>query len=819
LDGRERGEPGMQSTLAWIWAPLALCAVCFGLGLLTEAATRMRLAGTLLSPVGFCLGILYVDTVYRVGATTSFALPLLLVLALAGYGLQRTTILERLRPGAAAMAGTATYVLYMAPVALSGSWTWAGYNYTNDPANTMTTTAWILGHGFQQPPPDSSTSAIVAGDFIHQGYPLGAHLLMGTIRPLTGAPLMAIYQPFIAFAAAMATLAFVELARRVGLRPLAAAAAAVVASGASLLYVYGQLGGLKEIATVSAVATATGVAAQRQPLEWTWSTAAAVAVPLAALVPVLSAGGIAYAGLFALFLIAIVVGARRFSRVRGTQPLRQLVRTGLLGAALFLLLSAPSLADALRFGSTVNDQLSGSVLGQLLRPLPLAQVGGIWWAEDWRLPVAAGIRRDVNQISLALVFVFATIGVVWALRRRGGAALAGLVAVAAAVAILGPRTSPYGESKLYVILSPFLLLAAGIGVWALFSRQRAAGVVVAAFLAAGVVYSDAIAYREVRLAPVDRMEAMEDVAKAAKGHGLILHAEFEEWAKYFYRDARVDSPGEVWFGPHPWELRTGSARVAIHYDLDAAQLWYVNSFPAIVTRRAPDASRPPASFHRAYQNRYYQLWLRDTHSTAWLRNARTGVIHHLPLQGTMTSQARPRCSTILRFARQATPGQSLVAAHSPDNVVLDPTRARRSPGWPPSPTLAQTIVPITPGRAEASRFVPGGKYRVWVYGSSGRPISAYVDGRRVGTFKQVNTPGQWNDVGFVSLARGRHQLAIERPGGSFAPGDGFQGRIGPLALQPLASETLERVRPDEARALCGKNLDWVEIVQTGGPRD
>jgi hypothetical protein len=643
---------------------------------------------------------------------------------------------------------------------------------------------------------------------------------MGTVRPLTGVPLMAIYQPFIAFVAATATVAFVELARRVGLKPLAAAAAAFVASGADLLYVYGQLGGLKEIATASMLAAATGVAVQRQPQEWTWSTAAAVAVPLAALVPVLSAGGIAYAGFFGLFVIAIVLVARRFVRPAAWQSPKRLAGIALLGGALFLVLSAPSLADALRFGNTVNDQLSGSVLGQLLRPLPLEQVGGIWWAEDWRLPVGDSLHWDVNRIALALVFIFAAAGIAWTLRRRGWSALAGLVAVAAAVLVLGPRTSPYGESKLYVILSPFLVLAAGIGVWALFTRVRAAGVVVGAFLALGVLYSDAIAYRQVRLAPIDRMQAMEDMARATKGQALVLHAEWEEWAKYFYRDSRVNSAGEVWFGPHPWELREGYAQVAIHYDLDAAQLWYVESFPAIVTRRAPDESRPPANFHLAHQNRYYQLWLRDSRSRDWLRHARTEVVDHLPLQGTMTSQARPTCATLRRFAGRAKPGQELVAAVAPDLVTFDPVKAAdRSKGWPPAQDVTDTIVPATPGRASGTELVPSGRYRVWMYGTSGRTISGFIDGRKVGSFKDVNSPGQWNDVATVTLAGGRHELAIERPTGSLAPGDAYAGRLGPLVLQPIAPEKIERVRPADVRTLCGKTMDWVEIVDPRAPRD
>ena len=810
----------MQSALAWIWAPLVLCALCFGLGLLVEAVTRYRLASPVVAGIGFCLGILIVDFAYRLGAHVVLVAPVVVILAVVGFVLGRNGLRERMRPGGSALAGMAGYCLYIAPAALSGSWTWAGYNYTNDPANTMTTTAWIVAHGARLPPvKEYSTSTVVAWDFIHTGYPLGGHLLLATVQPLTGAPLMALYQTFIAFAVGLGAAAFARLGRQAGLPPAAAALGALLAMGANLLYLYGQLGGLKELVTASALAVATAAAAEHPPEEWSWRMASTMAVPLAALVPVLSAGGVVYAGLFGIVLGAIALWTRRRPSARRAQPLRRLAGYAALGVVLFLFFSAPSLADALRFGGTVKSELSGPVLGQLLRPLPLEQVGGIWFAEDWRLPVAPGIRWDVNRLALALVFVFAAVGIVLAVRRRGGVVLAGLLAVAGAVAAIGPRTSPYGESKLYVILSPFLVLAAALGVWALFSRTRLAGGAVAMFLAAGILYSDAIAYREVRLAPTDRMEAMQDVARAARGHGLVLHNENEEWAKYFYRDSQVDSPGEIWFGPYPWELRKGFAQIGGYYDLDELQLWYVNAFPAIVTRRAPDASRPPASFQLAYENRYYALWLRDTKSKAFLRHARTGVVHHLGIQGLMTSQVRVPCSGILRFARQAKPGQMLVAAHRPGNIVLVPTQVPHSAGWLPSPAVEATIVPVTPGSAHAKLFVPGGRYRAWVYGSSGRPITAFVDGRRIGALKQVNTPEKWVDVGTMTLRRGEHELAIQRPGGSFAPGDGYQGRIGPLALQPLGSETLERVRPERARQLCGKTLDWLEIVQPGAPRD
>ena len=787
----------MQSFLAWIWAPVVLFVVCLGLGLLVEWVTRFRVADALVVPLGACAGILLVEAEYRLGLRASRAAVVLAVMSLAGLLFQRHSLVTRLQLGPAGLAAAGTYALFLAPTALSGSWTWAGYNFTNDPANTLTATAWILEHGFHEPV-RNSTSTRVAADLLADGYPLGPHLFMGTVRPLVGIPLEALYQTFIAFVAATTAAAFASIARRADVGPMCAVAIAVIATGADLFYVYGQLGGVKEVATVSALATATAIASQVPATEWTRGAVATIAVALAALVPVLSAGGLAFLALFAL-LLTMVAAIRR-----PRHSVRAVLGYGLIGALLVIVLNAPSLADAIRFGTSVNEGLNQAPLGQLLRPLPLSQIGGIWFAEDWRLPVPHGFRQEINAVLLMAVFLFGVAGILWSLRRRHVSSLAGLFVVGAGLALLGPRTTPYGESKFFVMLSPFVLLVAGIGAWALSRRLNVIGALAAAAIAMGVLYSDAIVYREVRLAPIDRMRAMEDIARAARWHGLVLHVEWEEWAKYFYRDARVNSPFEVYLGPRGALLRNGIVALGQQYDLDAMKLDYVTSFPAIVARRSPVGSRPPANFHLAHANRYYELWLRDRRIT---------VVYHLPIQGLLTAQVKVPCRDIERFARQARPGDSLIGAWRPTNIVMQPTLVTHSPGWTASPAIEGTIVPGTPGRAQATVFVSGGRYNVWLYGSSGRPIDAIVDGRRVGSLKQVNSPGNWVQVARITIPRGRHELQIRRPGGSLAPGDGYQGRIGPLALQPVAREGLLRVRPDRVRRLCGKALDWVEIVR------
>ena len=43
------------------------------------------------------------------------------------------------------------------------------------------------------------------------------------------------------------------------------------------------------------------------------------------------------------------------------------------------------------------------------------------------------------------------------------------------------------------------------------------------------------------------------------------------------------------------------------------------------------------------------------------------------------------------------------------------------------------------------------------------PTSAFVDGREVGAADEINTPGQWVEVGEVKLSPGEHEIVLARP--------------------------------------------------------
>jgi hypothetical protein len=406
---------------------------------------------------------------------------------------------------------------------------------------------------------------------------------------------------------------------------------------------------------------------------------------------------------------------------------------------------------------------------------------------------------------VAAVVALALAGIVHEVRRRRPVALLLVIPAALVAAVLAPRLSPYADAKLLVILSPTIVFAAALGAFTLLRagpRALRIGVAIAATAAAcGVLASFASGYREVQLAPPDRVDAMEDAAAHADGGGLWLVNEWEEFAKYFMREIRVNAAFEA-ESPLPVELREPAPIFGQYFDLDDETLDYVLAFPGIIKRRSPDASRPPASYELAYRNRFYEVWRRGDGER---------VLEHLPLQRAGDATDRPACGAVRRLAAGADPGMRLVAARRPELVTLSP-RDDVPPNWLNGPTR-QSVTPTAAGAIDGSETTPAGRFRVWIQGSFGRPVEAWVDGERIGSADEIDGPGQWEEVGTVRLDAGSHDLRLRRPGFSLAPGNGVDGVLGPLALEPLERPGLVSVPPAEAERLCGREWDWIELVE------
>jgi hypothetical protein len=101
-------------------------------------------------------------------------------------------------------------------------------------------------------------------------------------------------------------------------------------------------------------------------------------------------------------------------------------------------------------------------------------------------------------------------------------------------------------------------------------------------------------------------------------------------------------------------------------------------------------------------------------------------------------------------------------------------------------------------------------------GSFSEPVQVWIDGRKIGSASyELGPPGQSTPIGELDLRAGTHRIKIVVPDKGLAPGVTLANQtLGPLTLAPASDgEPVEEVNPAGARSLCGRSLDWIEIVR------
>jgi hypothetical protein len=806
-----------MTAIAWVGFPLVFYVVAVGIGLLAERLARNELPDALLAPVGACLSVGIALAVLRAGGDGPAMAVALMVPALAGLLLARNRLGTRLAPGSAGGAALLVFALYMGPVVLSGHWTWLGYNFVNDTGTNLAVTEHLARFGTALEAGEPSTRLIVVNDTLRQGYPLGVHALLAALEWLVPAPVEAVYQPFIATLVAFGAMALAWLARAVGLPGAAAMVVAATALGSNLTYQYALQGSFKEIALIMVVATGSALARFVLDRQLAIGAVAILGACFAAGIGIFTAGAAGYAAVLAAVMLIAVVAER--PRQRATAAGRAV----LVGAAAMVLAAGPILSEAIDFARTGTEVFantnqdfsltlsSPTVLGHLARPLPIYQALGIWPRQDYRIPLPVGWVSTLTTVLLVLAGTLLLLAVFVELRRRRLATPLAAAPVLVVYLLAAPRLEPYADAKLLVVMAPFVVFGAAMGAWWLYSRVRVAGVVAALALVGGVVVSDALAYRNAHIVPVQRMEALRDAAEHASGRGPWLFPEWEEYAKHFGRPAAINVASES-FSPRSVDLRTAAIVFNHSFDLDEMTLEYVQSWPGIMLRRSPENSRPPSNFTRTYRNDYYELWEK--------RPEAPRVIEHLSLQRPRRPAVPARCQDVRDLASRAQPGERLVAVKRGALPLLGATfpppygatQPDLAPLWAISPEEPGTLITNGSGLLAGRLTVGAGTYDVWIKGGGGRPLHVSVDGRETGAPRQLNTPGQWLPAGRVRLEAGEHEIALRRPGAGLEPGNGINGPVGGVALEPVREPDPISVPPSHADRLCGRPYDWIERV-------
>jgi hypothetical protein len=800
----------MQFLATVVLFPLLFWLLSLGCGLLVQWLTGTVLPTLLLLPLGF--GTLVVVSQFTTwwGPTAPLTPLVLLVLALAGFGLGQQEVRERWRGRSrgwwwGVSAAVATYVIVASPILAAGRATFTGYLLDTTGAIQLAGAERLLhhAHAFSTGLPAYGTTL---GAYFGNGYPSGGHSVLASVGWLSGQDLIWLYSVYQALELSLVALVLMFLARRTGLPRAAAAVTGTIAAVPALVYAYALMGSIKEMTALPMLMLMGALLVCARELR--------IAVGMRAVLPFAIAGaaaldaiGIAASPWVALFGAAALFVAVPIVR---REDLGRLLLGGVGLAAATAFIGLPTvgpLSKTLRLAEGVSNSVVAAVgdPGNLLRPLKFLQTLGVWLGESHRIE-----PKYINQtyLFLGVVVVCIALGLIWLVRRRAWSVLA-FVAISLIVwMFLHRHATTWTDAKLLVILSPVIVFMALVGAFGVMRTRAVEGLVLAAVLIAGVLGSDGLLYHGTNLAPTARFSELKTIDARYAGQGPTLAPDFEEYDLYLLRKMEVDEPGLAYAGP--FTFVQGAARLYGHsYDLDSIALPSVERFRTIVMRRSPAWSRPPSNFSLVWRGRYYTVW----------RRASPSPLAHIPLGGGWEPAAIPSCTSLRALARHATRmGARIAFAGRAGNLSMNLATVYHSSLVESSTDLEgrPQLSFSGPGRIEGSfRVKSAGSYELWLGGDVDRPLHVLLDGRLVGVpVGQSGDDGTVIDVSTVRLTAGRHTLRLLRGGGGLRPDDAGSTILDGIVLEPLSAERepMQTIAPSAWRSLCGRTLDWVEIL-------
>lgn len=803
----------MDVLAAWALFPLALTAISLGIGLLIERAAGTRIPGALLAPLGFAGALAAARAFTSSPASADFALPGLLVLAALGGLLGASRVRSPRIDWVPVLAATGVFLVAGSPVLLSGEPSLGGSRALPDTSHQLALAAFLPENGRDWQALKPSSHRLTLEKYIVSAYPVASQATLGALSPLGALDVAWLYQPYLSFILALVSLSIYALLGRTITRRLDRGIVALVAAQPALTVAFALQGSIKEITAIAMIALTASLAAAS--IEARWRARAFVALAFASVAALGSLGPAAAAYIGPLLLVAIIPWAYRALRTRKLAEVLTAIGVLVLGLALLL-----PLLDGAQTAYNVNSAVleMPEDLGNLAAPLQVEQATGVWLNGDYRYPVA---DVTLNKLLTWVVIVASLGGLAWSVLRRATAPLVLLVPVFLVSAYLLRRGSAYADAKVLAVLAPAVLTSAILA--AAYLRQgrkrvvRIAGVALAAVLTGGVLVSNAMTYHEVQLAPYERYSELLDINDRLAGDGPTVLTDYDEFSEYLLRKARPYTQPEWPHGYRPGTLDDLRFRPSLKTPIDPDHLTnrYLQSVSAILIRRSPTASRPPANFARTWEGRYYEVWRPR-------RRARYRVVEHLPLAaGVLQAGAPAPCREVRRMTAAArTLGGRLAYVARPRLFRVTPTNLPASAGWFEFGGYPEAVVPNGPGRIAATLKLPKGRFSLWLEGEFGRGVSVRVDGRETGRVAyETGNPGQYFPVGRVDLRGGRKRVELLRGGGDLRPGNGGGAdsslrHIGPLVFSPPQNErlTVKTVPPESARTLCGRWLDWVEVV-------
>lgn len=815
--------------VAWIAYPLLLAALGAGWGALVQKLARVELNSALTIPVGLAAIIVVAGTLTAIEPLVRLAVPVCAVGAFIGLVWVRPwTRIERWPM----LAAIGVIIAYGAPVIASGHPTFLGYLRLDDTATWFDLTDNLFAHGHSAASLPSSTYQLDFTHYVGRSYPIGAFMVFGVGRALLRTDLAWVFDPYLACCTAAIALCICAFAEPFVTTPRRRALIAFLGAQPALLYGYYLWGGIKEITAAFLLVLMITLAARTLERRPRGRELLPLAVATGALITTISVAAAVWIGPALVIVLALwrwrprqTVSTLRFSG-SGHAIWWLAAMTALCAIPTWLALRGFLSGDGYLFisGESAAPQHG---LGNLFKPLSGFQLAGIWTVGDFRITAPWFPTALLITIVLATVVVGLYLTVK---RRQFGLFLFVAVTMSAWGILVLIGSSPWAMGKALAISSTALLVVALIASAMLWSRSRWGAVLFAA-IAFGVCWSNVQGYHDALLAPSDRMSELAHIGKLVDGRGPTFVNDYEIYAdRHFLRDGAPVEPAEY----RPVDLPTSRGTLLVksaYADLDSFSPATLLPYRSIVVRTSPVESRPPSIYHLVWRGRYYALYQRparpanrivtsvalgDQGTYPYCGSAENGPF--LPLCS-IAPAAVPSCSMVRRLGSDArTVGGRLVAYERPNPIVARGDQVVWPAGWYHD-AAARTLTPNRPGTAVAHISITVGRvFELWLGGSFARGFNVSVDGRHVGTVtNQIFNVDGYVPVARIRLTAGVHRIDITYPKPNiWLPGTGDNGTtmLSAIALQPLHSPPTRMltVAASNATALCGRSLDWIEVV-------
>jgi hypothetical protein len=811
--------------LSWLATPVLLAVLSLGGGLLV-AALAERL-GTprgdafppiLVVPIGFALLVVLSSllTNWQLTAPLSGVGPLLVALAGLFVGRQRVrgwlpawrgmgwALLAAVLPGAALAA----------PVVLTGQAGITGYTKITDLGHQLAFIEYLRTDGRAAISPATAASSFdqVVAKLVGN-YPGGTQSIVATLGDLTRVNIVWLYQPVLAFVAAMLGIALFVVLKRAIPSPKWRALAAGVAAQPTILYAYALAAGIKEISGAAAIALVAAVLAERRPLGWSVLVPAAVAIGSA--FAIFSVTILPWVGV--IFLVFAAFELLSEPTERKATVLRW---AGIWGLA--AVITAPFVQDGVQLFKAAGS--TGPIgLGNLAAPVPAWSAVGPWITSDHRFPLAQYGKPTITYALIAIALVLVAIGLVRAFLMRDRGMVAIGLAGGIAMAYILRNSEVWVQLKAFCMTAPLTLSLAFSGAAWLVGRARWAyigipvalgGLGAAALVGGGVLYGNALQYHATPLAPYDRMADLERLDKRFAGQGPTLAPNFDEFAELLLRRAHASGLVDPWRGMT--YNRFADPALKMTRDTDEYDQRFLQNYKLIIRRRDPTDSRPPSNYRLVAQTRWYEVWRQAGDPRL--------IEAHYPLNDRPRERTRSFCARVQQSVDKAGPGAQIrYATASPGTTTIGISPLAVPGTWVLDPKTGD-IRAGAPGRLpQGFTLKRAGTFRVYMRGSIGRTVTVDIDGRRAGALRwRESYPDQYEALRTVTLPAGKHVLTITRGGGTLLPSTGNDASgatttIGPLALVSVSErEPMTTLPAAKLRSVCSSRtpMDWLEVIRT-----